>query len=448
MPSPKLNNADVTTSQPPQSNERGAGPVRSGTFQVDTSPAASSTNAAGSNHEIWPPKSALNRRVSPVIPHGEGPPLVTLPFSLPVRRPKPLYPNIRFHRLLFCEPPMYGRFAAGVSCTIAIHQPAERSIATPPRKSCQNATAKTRRSCKQVDETERGQHDERLQHLGEEAEADQREREHDPPGTARLERTGQGVCRNGEHEHEQRVGVVEPEHQCGNRRRREHQAREQSGGRREPSADRRVEHTYRGDAFERLGNENAPRVHTKHPSRQLHHPQESRRFVDRDRVAGIERTEEERFPALRARLDRGRVVRVGPTRRAESPEVQQCRRAEQRDEGGPLPGGSVGTSAQQPGHTARWTPVRRGAARLETSAVGRAVDDLGPELVDDHRNRFRMSAMAPVSPHWMRPACEIGKSRSRRAAKGLRLLVRFFTESKVSLTGGGESCCRPPKEAR
>jgi hypothetical protein len=48
-----------------------------------------------------------------------------------------LYPNIKFQRLLVCEPPMYGRLDAGVSCTAKIHQPADATIATPPRRSCQ-----------------------------------------------------------------------------------------------------------------------------------------------------------------------------------------------------------------------------------------------------------------------------------------------------------------------
>ena len=45
---------------------------------------------------------------------------------------------------------------------------------------------------------------------------------------------------------------------------------------------------------------------------QLHHPQRGRGLVDGDEVGGVERAEEERLPALRAGLDRGRVEVVGP----------------------------------------------------------------------------------------------------------------------------------------
>ena len=37
--------------------------------------------------------------------------------------------------LLSCEPPMYGRLAAGQSATIATHQPAETTSAAPAASS-------------------------------------------------------------------------------------------------------------------------------------------------------------------------------------------------------------------------------------------------------------------------------------------------------------------------
>src|SRR5215475_8519684 len=96
---------------------------------VSASTATSKINEAGSSHEICPPIALLNMRVMPVGPHRPAafgpPPPPTLPDSFPVRRPKPLYPKSTFQKLLFCEPPMYGRLAAGVSITAATHQPAD-----------------------------------------------------------------------------------------------------------------------------------------------------------------------------------------------------------------------------------------------------------------------------------------------------------------------------------
>ena len=102
---------------------------------VMTRPITSSASAAGRSQDASPPKAELNIRVQPVLPHmpvvpGPPPPVPTLPVSLPVSRPKPLYPNSTSQKVLFVEPPMYGRFAAGVSTTIAIHQPAPATIET------------------------------------------------------------------------------------------------------------------------------------------------------------------------------------------------------------------------------------------------------------------------------------------------------------------------------
>ena len=60
------------------------------------------------SHEIWLPMSVWNRRSSPVGPQRDptGPEPPTLPASLPVSRPKPLYPKITLNRLLFWDPPM------------------------------------------------------------------------------------------------------------------------------------------------------------------------------------------------------------------------------------------------------------------------------------------------------------------------------------------------------
>src|SRR5205807_5058958 len=138
IPLLKLKTIPVTTSHPPQS--RNAARARSvrGARQRITTPTTSRSSAAGRSHEISPPNWVLNKRLQPVGPHRlpVPPPPPTLPDSLPVSRPKPLYPNIRLSSVLFCEPPMYGRSAAGTSTTAATHQPAETASAAPPIASC------------------------------------------------------------------------------------------------------------------------------------------------------------------------------------------------------------------------------------------------------------------------------------------------------------------------
>src|SRR5882672_2405783 len=124
----------VTTNQPPHRPR--AARVRSvrARVTVNARPATRNRSAAGSNHAIWPPNAELNIRVSPVgpqLPVPPCPPPPTLPDSLPVSRPKPLYPNNTFQKLLFCEPPMYGRLDAGHNSTIATHQPPAASVTRP-----------------------------------------------------------------------------------------------------------------------------------------------------------------------------------------------------------------------------------------------------------------------------------------------------------------------------
>jgi hypothetical protein len=52
----------------------------------------SRSSALGMSQEIWSPTLAENIRPSPVCPQPLPPP--TDPASSPVRRPKPLYPNV------------------------------------------------------------------------------------------------------------------------------------------------------------------------------------------------------------------------------------------------------------------------------------------------------------------------------------------------------------------
>ena len=94
--------------------------------------------AAGISQEICPPNWALKRRSQPVSPQRDprAPKPPTLPDSLPVRRPKPLYPKIRLSRSLFCDPPIYGREALGNSSTAATHQPQATIIVSRASSDC------------------------------------------------------------------------------------------------------------------------------------------------------------------------------------------------------------------------------------------------------------------------------------------------------------------------
>ena len=212
---------------------------------------------------------------------------------------------------------MYGRLDAGHSCTTATHQPPAASVVRPSSDDVADPAREPRRAREEVDETERGQDEERLHLLGEEAEADERARRDDPAQPAVLERARHRVRGGDEQQHQQRVGVVEAEHQRGDGREREHRARDQRGGRREPALDRREEDADRGDTFERLRDEHAPRVHAEDAARDLHDPQRRRRLVDGDEVRRVGRTEEERLPALRARPAprRSSTSSPNPTRR-------------------------------------------------------------------------------------------------------------------------------------
>src|SRR5580693_8146775 len=119
-------------------SEARAGSVR-GPRQVTQMAPASSTTAAGSSQEISSPNSPLNRRCTPADPPKllpAAPPPLMLP-SPPNSRPSPLYPKASWSGLLSVDPPMYGRSAAGVRSTAAIHHPADTASAAPAASSCQ-----------------------------------------------------------------------------------------------------------------------------------------------------------------------------------------------------------------------------------------------------------------------------------------------------------------------
>ena len=119
---------------------------------------------------------------------------------------------------------------------MAIHQPNEATKTALATTSWHDALAQRVRRGDEVDEPEGRQHEDGLQHLGQEAEADEREGERQPAAARRLEGPGHAVGTERQDEHEQGVGVVEAEHQDGDRREGHHGAGEQPGSRRRTSA--------------------------------------------------------------------------------------------------------------------------------------------------------------------------------------------------------------------
>ena len=211
---------------------------------------------------------------------------------------------------------MYGRLSAGHSSTASSHQPADTTIATPAASSCRIRRQSAVGAATQVGQRERRADEERLQHLGQERRSRRTPRRAAASAcrafsTARIVAHAAATMQ----QHQQRVRVVEPEHQHGDRRQREHRAGEQPGRRPGDAPDRRAQQRHRCDAHQRLRHEHAPRREAEDPPGQRHHPQRGGRLVDGDRVAGVERAEEERRPALRRRPGRPRRRRSWPSRR-------------------------------------------------------------------------------------------------------------------------------------
>ena len=124
----------------------------------------------------------------------------------------------------------------------------------------------------QVDRGDARDDEHGLQLLGEEPEADQHPREHHPPGAAVLDRAQGHVDREGQQQHEQRVGVVEAEHQRRHRRQRQDRAGEQARLGAEVAAHRGVHHADRRHAHQRLRHQDRPGAQAEDPHRDAPSP--------------------------------------------------------------------------------------------------------------------------------------------------------------------------------
>ncbi len=143
-----------------------------------------------------------------------------------------------------------------------------------------------------------------------------------PAGAAGLHGRPQRPCRQEAEQGEEGIRVVEAEHQDGDWREGERQGGKVRCHVPGPPPHQAVQDEDRGDAGGGLGQQHAPRGEPEDPGREDLHPQGGRRLVDGDEVAGVDRAEEERLPALCPRLDRRCVIRVAVADATEAPDVE------------------------------------------------------------------------------------------------------------------------------
>ena len=319
--------------------------------------------------------------------------------------------------LLFCEPPDVG----------AVSRRREGHRGDPPSGRRQRGQAEDddlpgpapERGGRgeQVHDAQRRDNEEGLQHLGEEPEAHQRAGEHEPPGLGRLERPNRGVDGAREEEGQQRIGVVEAEHEGGHRRQGHHGAPQQGGVGREPAPDGQVDQTDGGHSLQGLGNQHAPRVEAEDPARDLHDPQRGRRLVHGDEVGRVRGAEEEGLPALGARLDGRRIEGVGPPAGTEVPQVEHGGQAQQGEESGPDPGRVLLAATNQADQA---SPGRRGIrwGRPGDEGAGTGAGSAGLLLLVDRPRGAGMSVvMREASREWSDERAVGRKIQALRTAK-------------------------------
>ena len=150
-----------------------------------------------------------------------------------------------------------------------------------------------------------------------------------------------------EQQRQHRVGVVVPvdrhhhrgqrKDERGDQRRRVGAALPGQAG--DAAPHRGVHHGDGGDAFGRLRQQQAPAVESEHARGDPHDPERERRLVDRDERGGIQRTVEERLPALRPAQHRGGVKRVRIPVTGQVPRVQDRGQHQHGPQPGPRPAG-------------------------------------------------------------------------------------------------------------
>ncbi len=414
MPDMKLSTRPATTSQPPQISA--AARVRSvrAARRDSHSAAAQAIRAAGISQLICPPHSAPNRRVMPLPPPNPpppNPPGVPAPDPRPAAPAAPAAPAVPAARAALAKAPprpppnpppppvspaqpvvaereLQDVVVGGTADERPARGRGEQADRDPPAPGDQqraaagqqlrDAPAEPGRPGPQVGQRQRGQDEERGQHLGQETQPQQRPGRDQPPGAPGLDGPGDGVRSQRHRQRQQRVGVVEAEDQRGDRGQRHDRAGDERGRGPEPAAHGGVQHADRGHALQRLRHQQAPVVHAEHPRGQFHHPQEGRGLVHGDEAGRVQRAEQERLPALGAGLRRGRVELVRPAVAPEAHHVEQGGGREQAQQRRPGPRGIIRPGATQPATAPRlasvWAAVSLRVAQQpgQAAAVRRA----------------------------------------------------------------------------
>ena len=191
----------------------------------------------------------------------------------------------------------------------------------------------------QVGEPEPGQHEERLEHLGEEREAEQHARR----STSQRVRS-RSIARCTQYpaavisSTSSASGLLNRNISAADRGQREHGAGDQPGRRPEPAAHRGVQQQHRQHALERLRGEQRPRAEPEDPRRTISSTHSEAGVLST--VMKLDESNEPKknaFQDLRARLHRGGVEVVGVAVPAQVPQVEQRGDGEQAEQGRPRP---------------------------------------------------------------------------------------------------------------
>lgn len=210
-------------------------------------------------------------------------------------------------------------------------------------------------------QAEAGQHEQTLQHLGEEREAEQQARAGHPrqrrTTARRLDGAHDEVGRRGHQEHKHRVRIVEPEHERRHGCQRDECARDDAGEVAGPAPHRAIRQGDCADAHQGLREQHGEAVETEDSSRQHHHPQRGRWLVDGDRIAAVQRAEQPCLPVLRAGFDCGSIELVRVSGVGQLPQIERCREGKQAEQrrAGPV---RIAVSAPHESRPAT-RPVRR-----------------------------------------------------------------------------------------
>ncbi|CAB4906024.1 unannotated protein [freshwater metagenome] len=214
------------------------------------------------------------------------------------------------------------------------HPPAGRADQRGPgRHQLADPAPQPGRPGDQVGPGQTGQHEERLQRLGQEGQADERAGQQQPAGAAVLDRPAHRPRGQHAQQGEQRIGVVVAEHQ----RRHRGDGQQRAGQHARPGAQHaahgRRQHRDRQHPHQRLGQQHRPAGQAEQPDRQAHHPQRGRGLVHGDRARCVRGAEEPGRPARGAGLCGTGVEGVSPAGPGQRHGVQPRRPGEQRGQG-------------------------------------------------------------------------------------------------------------------